>query len=84
MTDSTLRRAEALGKLCSARTEIVMDYTNWKGVRHLRRVRCLCVDQYVSAYHGETRRWFLAAIDLDDDEMTAKDFAIDSIHDYTS
>lgn len=57
--------------------EVMIDYTNWRGERSLRRIRPLQIDFENNEWHPETQ-WLLLAIDVDKGEPRA--FALKNIH----
>lgn len=59
-------------------TNVVLDYTNWKGDRRLRRVRPGQLWFGLSEWHGDRQHWFLRAIDIE--TMQVRDFLLSNIH----
>lgn len=60
--------------------DIVIDYTNWKGVRAIRTIRPLDMWFGRNEYHMEPQ-FLLRAMDVDNQEV--RDFAMASIHSWT-
>lgn len=58
-------------------SKVVIDYTNWKGVRRERVVEPVSIVFSHSPWHPETQ-WLLEAIDAEDG--VAKHFAMRDIH----
>jgi len=61
------------------RTEVIIDYTNWRGKRTLRRIIPIRVSFENNEYHPDTQ-WLLEAIDLNDADHKVKTFALKDIH----
>lgn len=61
------------------RQEVIIDYTNWRGVRALRRIRPLRVVFENNEWHPETQ-WLLEAVDIEKGEV--RTFAMATIHDW--
>jgi len=57
--------------------DVVIDYTNWRGERALRRIRPLRIVFANNEWHPETQ-WLLEALDVDKGEERA--FALISVH----
>ena len=57
--------------------EVVIDYTNYRGERGLRRIRPLAVRFEASEWHP-TKQWLLRAVDVEKGAM--RDFAMIDIH----
>jgi predicted DNA-binding transcriptional regulator YafY len=57
--------------------EVVIDYTNWRGERSLRRIRPLAIAFENNEWHPETQ-WLLEAVDLEKGEN--RTFAMNNIH----
>jgi len=74
-TDDSKRRGDAL--MADPRQEVMIDYTNWRGERSLRRVRPLQIDFENNEWHPETQ-WLLLAIDVEKGEP--RTFAMKNIH----
>jgi hypothetical protein len=63
---------------------VIIDYTNWKGVRRLRKILPMSILYASSQYHpGE--QWLLEAMDLEEDSSTVpiKTFSLKDIHSWT-
>lgn len=58
---------------------LLVDYTNWKGVRSVRRIQPLSLWYGVSEFH-DGEQWFIRALDLDRDDRPMRDFALGGIH----
>lgn len=61
------------------RTEVIIDYTNWRGKRSIRRIIPISVSFENNEYHTETQ-WLLEAVDLNDSDHKVKTFALKDIH----
>ena len=59
---------------------VVIDYTNWKGVRRLRTVLPFSLSYKKSPWHP-TAQWIMEAYDVEDDNKL-KDFALMGIHSF--
>ena len=57
--------------------DVVIDYTNWRGERAMRRIRPISWHFEVNKYH-EGRQWLLQATDLEKRELRV--FALTNIH----
>jgi len=57
--------------------EVLIDYTNWRGVRSIRRIRPLRIVFKNNEWHPKTQ-WLLEAIDLQKGEE--RTFALSNIH----
>lgn len=57
--------------------EVILDYTNWKGERRLRRVLPRELWYGVTNYHREPQ-WFIRGVDLE--KNAVRDFALRDIH----
>jgi hypothetical protein len=70
----------ALGRLLvqeQQARQVCIDYTNWRGVRAVRRVEPRGIWFGTSRFHvGE--QWFLSALDVEKQEV--RDFALTSLH----
>lgn len=55
----------------------LIDYTNWRGERAMRRIRPLRLVFENNEWHPETQ-WLLEAVDLD--TMSSRTFAMANIH----
>lgn len=62
----------------SLNQEVVIDYTNWKGVRRERVILPLRIEFGSTEYHPEMQ-WLLRALDMEDDEKE-KWFAMKDVH----
>ena len=58
---------------------VVIDYTNWRGKRGLRRIIPIRVSFENNEYHPDTQ-WLLEAVDLNDADHKIKTFAMANIH----
>jgi predicted DNA-binding transcriptional regulator YafY len=56
---------------------VVIDYTNWRGERAMRRIRPLRLVFENNEWHPDTQ-WLLEAVDLDKGEE--RTFAMSNIH----
>lgn len=65
--------------MADPRTEVVIDYTNWRGKRGMRRIIPIRVAFENNEYHPETQ-WLLEAVDLNDADHKIKTFAMKGIH----
>ena len=63
------------------RKEVLIDYTNWRGVRSLRRIVPMQIVYANDEWHPDTQ-WILEAIDVEKGEM--RFFALTSIHSWKS
>jgi predicted DNA-binding transcriptional regulator YafY len=63
--------------MADPRREVVIDYTNWRGERALRRIRPLRIDFENNEWRPETQ-WLLLATDVDKGEE--RTFALNNIH----
>ena len=61
------------------RQEVTIDYTNWRGVRSLRRIRPLRIAFENNEWH-HTTQWVLYADDLDKNEE--RTFALQNVHNW--
>jgi len=65
------------------KTEVVVpllvDYTNWRGERRVRRILPQGLWFGVSEFH-DGEQWFIRALDLDRDDKPMRDFAFVGIH----
>lgn len=61
--------------------EVLIDYTNHRGVRSVRGIRPLRVSFENNEWHPETQ-WLLEAVDLGRDEI--RTFAMKNIHSWKS
>lgn len=59
----------------------MIDYTNWRGERAMRRIRPLRLVFENNKWHPETQ-WLLEAIDLE--TMSSRTFAMANIHSWHS
>lgn len=57
--------------------EVLIDYTNWRGERAMRRVRPLTIRFEATEWHEEVQ-WLMRAVDLE--RGSTRDFAIKDIH----
>lgn len=63
--------------MANPREEVMIDYTNWRGVRSHRRIRPIRIAYENSEWHPETQ-WILHAVDIE--KNLAREFAIKDIH----
>lgn len=56
---------------------VLIDYTNWRGERSIRRVWPLSIRFENNEWHPDTQ-WLLEAVDID--RATVRTFAMSSIH----
>jgi hypothetical protein len=63
--------------MADPKQEVMIDYTNWRGERAMRRIRPLSVAFENNEYHPETQ-WLLEAVDLE--TMSERTFAMANIH----
>jgi predicted DNA-binding transcriptional regulator YafY len=63
--------------MADPKQEVMIDYSNYKGERSLRRIRPLRVVFENNEWHPETQ-WILEAVDIDKGQE--RGFAIKSIH----
>lgn len=61
--------------------EILIDYTNWRGERAIRRVRPLTIRFENTEWHPETQ-WLMRAVDIE--RGATRDFAMKDIHSWTA
>jgi predicted DNA-binding transcriptional regulator YafY len=62
--------------------EVLIDYTNWRGERAMRRIRPLGTVTFENnEWHPETQ-WLLEAVDLE--TMSNRTFAMANIHSWRS
>lgn len=57
---------------------VLLDYTNYKGIRKWRRVEPLNIYRGKNEWHPK-EQWLLDAVDLDDEDRV-KSFAMEKIH----
>lgn len=57
--------------------EVVIDYTNWRGERRLRKIRPLTGMQFTKTRWHPEQQWLVQAVDEDG---TVKMFAMKDIH----
>lgn len=57
--------------------EVLIDYTNWRGERGIRRVIPLDIDKRSTKWHPG-RQWLMRAYDVE--KKANRDFALESIH----
>lgn len=62
------------------RQHVIIDYTNWRGERGLRRIIPLSIQFENSEWHPDTQ-WILYAVDID--RGASREFAMASIHSWT-
>lgn len=63
--------------MADPRQEVMIDYTNWRGERAMRRIRPLAVIFENNEWHPKTQ-WLLEAVDV---ELAAnRTFAMSNIH----
>ena len=60
--------------------EVIIDYTNFRGERALRRIRPLTVRFEAIEWHEEVQ-WLLRAVDVE--RGATRDFAMADIHSWT-
>jgi len=58
---------------------LLIDYTNWRGERRVRRIQPLSIWHGVSEFH-DGEQWFIRALDMDQDGGPMRDFAMSGIH----
>ncbi len=63
--------------MADQREEVLIDYTNYRGERAVRRIRPLTVRFENSEWHPETQ-WLLRAVDIE--KGATRDFAMKDIH----
>jgi predicted DNA-binding transcriptional regulator YafY len=61
--------------------EVVIDYTNWRGMRSSRRIRPWGIRFGSNEWHAQ-EQWLLHALDIEKDED--REFALASIHSWSS
>jgi len=66
-----------MNAMADPRREVMIDYTNWRGERGLRRIRPLRIDFENNEWHPETQ-WLLLAVDVD--KGHERTFAMKNIH----
>lgn len=59
-------------------SEVIIDYTNWRGERAKRRIAPASIFWGETEYHPGPKQWFLLALDLDRDVERA--YAVKDIH----
>lgn len=59
------------------RKEVMIEYTNWRGERALRRIRPYRIDFENNEWHPDTQ-WLLSAVDIDTGQE--RSFALKNIH----
>jgi hypothetical protein len=60
--------------------EVIIDYTNWRGKRGLRRIIPTGIVKFESnEWHTETQ-WLIEAVDLNDPDHKIKSFSLNGIH----
>lgn len=62
------------------RQQVIIDYTNWRGERGLRRIIPLSIQFENSEWHPDTQ-WILHAVDVE--RGATREFAMVSIHSWT-
>jgi hypothetical protein len=62
--------------------EVVIDYTNWKGVRRLRKILPMTISFGHNQYHPE-EQWLLEAMDLEDN-YAVKSFSLKDVHSWNA
>ena len=60
------------------RNSVKIDYTNWKGVRRVRRIIPMSLSYGSTQYHPD-EQWLMEAMDLEDNH-SIKTFAVKDIH----
>lgn len=60
--------------------EVIIDYTNWRGERGLRRIRPLRMTFENNEWHHDTQ-WLIEAVDVDKGEV--RTFALANIRSWT-
>ena len=63
--------------MADPREEVLIDYTNYRGERAVRRIRPLTVRFENNEWHPETQ-WLLLAVDIE--KGATRDFAVKDIH----
>jgi predicted DNA-binding transcriptional regulator YafY len=62
------------------RQHVIIDYTNWRGERSLRRIIPLSIQFENSEWHPDTQ-WILYAVDID--RGASREFAMANVHSWT-
>lgn len=65
--------------MADPREDVLIDYTNWRGERSMRRIRPMRISFENSEWHPETQ-WVLYAIDID--KGMERIFAMKDIHSF--
>ena len=60
--------------------EVIIDYTNFRGERALRRIRPLSIRFEATEWHEDVQ-WLMRAVDVE--RGATRDFAIKDIHSWT-
>lgn len=63
--------------MADPREEVVIDYTNYRGKRAIRRIRPIRIAFENSEWHTDTQ-WIVHALDVDRGEL--REFAMQDIH----
>jgi hypothetical protein len=63
--------------MADPRRHVIIDYTNWRGERALRRIIPLSIAFENNEYHPETQ-WLMEAVDVDKGKI--RTFAMRDIH----
>jgi predicted DNA-binding transcriptional regulator YafY len=66
--------------MADPRQDVIIDYTNWRGERAVRRIRPVSISFENNEWHPETQ-WLLEAVDLVKNET--RTFALKNIHSWT-
>lgn len=61
--------------------DVLIDYTNWRGERSVRRVLPVSVFFGTTQYHRD-KQWFLTAVDVE--KNAERHFAMSDIHSWRS
>ena len=59
--------------------KVIIDYTNWRGERRTRAIFPITIEFGSTEWHPE-KQWLLSALDLEDEHLTEKKFALKDIH----
>ncbi len=62
---------------------VVIDYTNWRGERAMRRIQSISISFGSNQWHPQ-KQWLLTAIDHNDKNYSEKSFAMKDIHSWQS
>jgi hypothetical protein len=68
----------------STNQDVLIDYTNWKGDRRMRRIRPIGIAYCANRWHPKAQ-WMIEALDLEDPApKQVKFFPLASIHSWSS